>query len=172
MPIAEELCGDHFHLPAFDLGSAPYDVVTARDLFSRGVEPPPEISQLAEVRRCDLTREERTARDRRRTHYRICLWDPNILRVCDHGPPHGAVLLYVLCHELVHIVRFAKQLARFDTTPDDRSDEECKVHDITSIIVKKAREPGLVQLMGQMPAIGGCMLHIERRLSPRFEADP
>ena len=157
LALAEELCGDHFQLSAFDLRSAPYDVHTARELIADGIEPPPQPSQLAELRRCDLTREERSARDRRRTHYRVCLWDPHILAVCDQGAAAGALLLYVLTHELVHVVRFAKQLALFDATAATRALEEQAVHQATEKILGRAREPGLTELLGHLPTLGRCL---------------
>ncbi|MBN2360685.1 MAG: hypothetical protein JXR83_14610 [Deltaproteobacteria bacterium] len=161
LALAEELCGDHYHLSAFDLRSAPYDVVTGRELIAAGVEPPPQPSQLAEVRRCDLTREERTARDRRRTHYRICLWDPHILAVFDRGERPGAVLLFVLVHELVHVVRFAKRLALFESGHLARVHEEAAVHETTGRILARAREPGLAELLRRLPELGSCLRGLE-----------
>lgn len=158
LPLAEELCGDFFQLSAFDVHSAPYDVVTARDLIAEGVEPPGRPSQLAEVRRCDLTREERSARDRRRIHYRICLWDPHILAVCDTGILPRALLLYLLIHELVHVVRFYRRLALFDATAQARQREEQAVHLATDQILLKAREPGLKQLLDNIPQLGSCLV--------------
>lgn len=157
LPLAEELCGDHFRLSAFDVRNAPYDVVTARELVAEGVAPPPQPSQLAELRRMDLTREERSARDRRRTHYRICLWDPHILGVVDTGVATGALLLFVLTHELVHVVRFARQLALFDASDAARAREEQAVHEATEQILRRAREPGLEALLEHLPALGSCL---------------
>ena len=39
--------------------------------------------------------------------------------------------VYVLTHELVHVVRFCTFLQRFDTEPEERRREEAEVHDIT-----------------------------------------
>jgi len=161
LALAEELCGDFYHLSAFDIRSAPFDVVTGRELIAEGVEPPPLASQLAEVRRCDLTREERSARDRRRTHYRICLWDPHILAVFDRGERPGAVLLFVLVHELVHVVRFAKQLALFESGQLARVNEEAAVHETTDRILARAREPGLSELLEHLPDLGSCLRGVE-----------
>jgi len=162
LPLAEELCGDHFQLSAFDLRSAPYDIATAEQLIAEGLEPPPQPSKLAELRRCELTREERSARDRRRTHYRICLWDPHILTLCDDGARPGAVLLYVLIHELVHVVRFARQLALFDASPAARVREEQAVHQTSAQILDRAREAGLDALRQQAPELGACLQALER----------
>lgn len=161
LALAEELCGDFYHLSAFDIRSAPYDVATARELIAEGVEPPPLPTQLAEVRRCELTREERTARDRRRTHYRICLWDPHLLAVFDRGEKPGAVLLLVLVHELVHVVRFAKALALFESGRLARVNEEAAVHETTERILARAREPGLTELLAHLPDLGSCLRVLE-----------
>jgi hypothetical protein len=161
LALAEELCGDFYHLSAFDIRSAPYDVVTAAALVAEGIAPPPLPTQLAEVRRCDLTREERTARDRRRTHYRICLWDPHLLAVFDRGEKPGAVLLFVLVHELVHVVRFAKALALFESGHLARAHEEAAVHETTDRILARAREPGLSELLAHLPELGSCLRVLE-----------
>ena len=39
--------------------------------------------------------------------------------------------VYVVTHELVHVVRFCKFLQRFDAKPLERQQEEMRVHDIT-----------------------------------------
>ncbi len=39
--------------------------------------------------------------------------------------------VYVVTHELVHVVRFCKFLQRFDAAPLERQQEEMRVHDIT-----------------------------------------
>jgi len=161
LALAEELCGDFYHLSAFDVRSAPYDVLTARELIAEGIEPPPLPTQLAEVRRLDLTREERSARDRRRTHYRVCLWDPHLLAVFDRGERPGAVLLFVLVHELVHVVRFAKQLALFESGQLARANEEAAVHETTERILTRAREPGLNELLAHLPDLGSCLRVLE-----------
>ncbi|MFH1808796.1 MAG: hypothetical protein ABIJ09_08620 [Pseudomonadota bacterium] len=155
--LAEDLCGDHFRLSAFDLRQAPYDVVTAVELQGLDIAPPPSPTQLAEVQRCDLTREERSARDRRRIHYRVCLWDPHILAAVDQGARAGALLLFLLVHELVHVVRFARRLARFESSDDEKQREEHRVHEATHAILERAREPGLRELLDDLPALGSCL---------------
>jgi hypothetical protein len=155
--LAEDLCGDHFRLVAFDLRQAPYDVFTARELLALSLRPPPSPTQLAEVQRCDLTREERSARDRRRIHYRVCLWDPHILAAVERGAATGALLVFLLVHELVHVVRFAQRLARFESSVDEQRREEQRVHEITHGILARAREPGLAELLAGLPALGACL---------------
>ncbi len=66
--------------------------------------------------------------------YRICLHDDRLLDVARALPPPldlRALLLYVLTHELVHIVRFAQRLQRIDLPPSERAAEEAIVERTT-----------------------------------------
>jgi hypothetical protein len=51
--------------------------------------------------------------------------------------------VYVVTHELVHIVRFCKFLQRFDVEPPERKQEEMRVHEITQRVLRSLRIPQL-----------------------------
>ena len=51
--------------------------------------------------------------------------------------------VYVVTHELVHIVRFCKFLQRFDAEPPERQQEEMRVHEITQRVLGSLRIPHL-----------------------------
>ena len=51
--------------------------------------------------------------------------------------------VYVVTHELVHIVRFCKFLQRFDAEPLERQQEEMRVHEITQRALGSLRLPHL-----------------------------
>jgi hypothetical protein len=74
--------------------------------------------------------------------YRICLQDHRLLEVARALPrPFDlrALLLYVLTHELVHVVRFAQKLQRIDLPVDERAIEEAVVERTTWRILASVR---------------------------------
>jgi hypothetical protein len=53
----------------------------------------------------------------------------------------------VVIHELIHVVRFAKFVQRFDSTPAEQDAEEKRVHAITFELLQKSRMPGLPEVL-------------------------
>ena len=52
-------------------------------------------------------------------------------------------MLYVLTHEIVHVIRFVKFLAPFHMDEKDRATEENRVHSITQSILSRVPLPGM-----------------------------
>lgn len=117
-----------------------------------------EISHLTQLRREEITDQglaqiSRYIRhpacllpgDYPRDYYRVCLQDHNILQVVERGK--GVELLplmiYILTHELVHIIRFRKFQQRFDVSPEEKDVEERKVHLATFQILKGIKRSNL-----------------------------
>lgn len=69
--------------------------------------------------------------------YRICLQDSRILETLAHISELDLerFLIYILTHELVHVVRFGQQLQRLDLPADERQIEERSVETITRRIL-------------------------------------
>lgn len=65
--------------------------------------------------------------------YLICLQDHKILKAMTRDTQLGLLplLVYILTHELVHIVRFCNFSQRFDVSRTKRDREEGIVHDTT-----------------------------------------
>ncbi|MBW2409527.1 MAG: hypothetical protein JRF72_06975, partial [Deltaproteobacteria bacterium] len=55
--------------------------------------------------------------------------------------------IYIVTHELIHIVRFSKFLQSFDASPEDRMAEEKRVHDKTHTILNQVRIPGISSVL-------------------------
>jgi hypothetical protein len=51
--------------------------------------------------------------------------------------------LYIITHELIHIVRFCKFLQSFDASPEERIIEEGRVHASTHQILSGLTIPGM-----------------------------
>jgi hypothetical protein len=77
--------------------------------------------------------------------YKICLQDHAILETLDQSPALRLFpfSLYIITHELIHIVRFTKFLQRFVATDEERHAEEVRVHDKTHAILTPVSIPGM-----------------------------
>jgi hypothetical protein len=84
--------------------------------------------------------------------YRICLQDHRILLVAEHGDSIGkldleAMLLYLLTHEMVHVVRFSQRMQRIDLKPEDRLSEEFSVDQTTKQILAPVADRALEKVI-------------------------
>lgn len=95
---------------------------------------------FAEVRCYDYVRRVGAELVARHDFYRICVQDHRILHALDaadtgerlHLEP---MLLYILTHELVHVVRFSRHMQRIDLAPELREQEEQSVEQTTRRIL-------------------------------------
>ncbi|MDY6970693.1 MAG: hypothetical protein SV775_00025 [Thermodesulfobacteriota bacterium] len=87
---------------------------------------------------------------RDRDFYLICLQDHHILEALKRDKELGllALLVYVLTHELVHIVRFCNFFKRFDVSGKEKEEEEKVVHATTFEILKGFSLPALDYVLG------------------------
>jgi len=130
---AEELTRDFYRIPGHERGRFPYDVSTLAD------DPGPRPRVFADLVRVVRPASARARRAERQI-YRIRLRDDELLAAAEGAEEVGLspLLLYVLTHELVHVVRFESELATFeDESAERRGVEEKRVHEIT----KKVLEP-------------------------------
>lgn len=78
-------------------------------------------------------------------YYRICLYDPAILRAVagEPGLTLEPLLTYILTHELIHVARFVRFMKLFTLADEDRDAEEEVVHRETFRLLRKITVPGL-----------------------------
>lgn len=136
---AEDLTARFYCIPGREWPRYPYDLVTLADA------PGPEARVFADVVR--LAPKPSLARSLPvRTLYRIRLRDDVILDAV-HRPIDGAdlfpLLLYVVVHELVHVVRFGGGFAPFRAARSRRAEEEDRVHEITRGVLRPALDESL-----------------------------
>ena len=55
--------------------------------------------------------------------------------------------LYIVTHELIHIVRFSKFLQSFDASHDEKIAEESRVHHDTHQILEKVQVDGMTTVL-------------------------
>jgi hypothetical protein len=139
--MAEELVSDHYKMSATQWLRPKYDVKTFADLSpAEKVDGP-----FAQIIRYEGQRRGSTLGSEAYDFYKICLQDPAMLRTMHH---HSELMLlpfglYIVVHELVHIVRFSKFLVNFHASSSEKLLEEHRVHDITHQILTPVRLTGL-----------------------------
>ena len=156
---AEALVGSFYVLAPREWERMTYEVRTLKELA------PEEVNHraFAQVMCYDCTRRIGETVIDRRDLYRICLQDHRILRAAGRGLaparrinklPLDPLLLYVLTHELVHVVRFAQQMQRLDLPPELRSQEEMSVEQTTRQILTPVADRSLRHILELCE--GGC----------------
>ena len=142
LQLAEEQTSSFYCIAGREWPRYPYDVRTGKDGSG------PEGNAFAEVVRLvadDLGREGSYFRER----FRIWLNDEAILEAVNHredGILLPQLLLYILTHELVHVVRFGAEYARFDAPMEERLEEERRVHGITRLILEPVAGDDLLRV--------------------------
>lgn len=132
--LAEGLAVDFFGLPRDEWIRNPYGVLTRKQidpvLYEADV-----FAQVVQYKHSDAS-SERTGR-RRKKDFGIILQDPHILRALLRSSPHDlwSLALYIMTHELIHIIRFRRREAQFSSTTAERDKEERLVHGMTREIL-------------------------------------
>jgi len=136
LDIAEDATGNFFKMSIGQAKRYGYDVKTLSSLKRR------EISSvaLAVLSKGIRVLKDFEPRTKTRDFYFICLQDHLILKAVERDSDLCLLpfLVYILTHELVHIVRFSKFFQRFDVTERERAEEEEVVHSLTFDVLKKS----------------------------------
>ncbi len=149
--LAEELTGNYFKLTRFGPPRYTYEVATDRDLEAD------ERSRQALAKLVRYVRIKPGPNHSRSpfSFFRICLQDANILEAWARGSQDfelSHMLLYVLTHELVHIVRFERFAHLFYASDPERTKEESIVYRTTHEILRQNSDPGLCRLLAHYEA--------------------
>ncbi len=139
--IAEDLISNHYKISTSSWRRMRYEVKTLMNLH------PEELTNdaFAQVVKYSRSREELTRLDRRYDFYLICLMDHKILEAVEEESRLDlpAFAVYILTHELVHVVRFTNFKTMFDVPAPGRDKEEKQVHAITYEILRNRKWPSL-----------------------------
>ena len=144
---SEELVNNYFKLsPSLWLKNR-YDIKTARDMAPHERVQGP----YAQVLKYEGRKTDAPLGSSSFSLYHVCLQDPAILRLIGErrGICLAPFLLYVIVHELVHVVRFLRFEHRYETgsEADLTLEEERKVHGLTRKIVGPIAMPGLPEVL-------------------------
>lgn len=126
--VAELLTTQYFNLKEDEWKRHPYAVFTRKHVTSNLHEDAAFASVIRFGGRTDRDHSQASG-----DNYGIVLQDPNILLALFRSWEHDlwSLGLFVLTHELIHIVRFRKFGADFFASADDHDKEESLVHGIT-----------------------------------------
>lgn len=139
--MAEELVSNHYKMSASQWLGPRYDVKTLRELSPEEIIDGP----FAQIVRYKGQRQNTSLGSATYDFYKICLQDHTILATlaASAGIELFPFSLYIITHELIHIVRFSKFLQHFDASDAERIAEEKRVHHRTHEILKAVQIPGL-----------------------------
>lgn len=127
--VAEEMTSEFFKFSSRQWLRARYDISTLAHLREEEISP----HALAVVAKYQGIPPGRLLKSLAFDFYRVCLQDHNILNTLARHRDLGffPLLCYIVTHELIHIVRFSNFEARFDADPQERLEEEARVHRLT-----------------------------------------
>jgi hypothetical protein len=145
LDIAEDSTCNHYHISTSNWKKYGFEISNLAQLTRKEITP----RGLAQIAHYINPYPYRVPINYPRDYYRICLQDHNILRVIDRkeGVELFPLMVYVLTHELVHVVRFRKFMQRFDVNPVEKVVEEEKVHLATYEILKSLKGINLGPVM-------------------------
>lgn len=143
--MAEELVSNDYKMSASQWLGPRYDVKTLAELKPEEIIDGP----FAQIIRYKGQRQNTSLGSATYDFYKICLQDHTIRSTLEG--PAGIELfpfsLYIITHELIHIVRFSKFLQSFDASADERMAEEKRVHRRTHDILKSVQIEGLPNVL-------------------------
>ncbi len=126
LEIAETLAGNYFQVDLEDAERFPYDLQTLENLKRQEKTR----RALAQVCKYEYQNQKALFRHGRKEFYRICLQDDKILNTV-RTESHSflkSLLLYVVTHELIHVIRFSMEPKRFYLPSKEKGIEEREVH--------------------------------------------
>ncbi len=134
--IAEELVSNAYKLSASEWLARRYDIKTLADLAPEEVVHGP----FAQIIRYRGQRTDTSLSSAAFDLYKICFQDHTILKALKKFPQLRLFpfSLYIVTHELVHIIRFTKFMQNFVATTDEKACEEIRVHQKTHDILGQA----------------------------------
>jgi hypothetical protein len=139
--MAEELVSNHFKMSASQWLHPKFDVRTLADLAAGEIVDGP----FAQIIRYEGKPEDGLLGSSSYDFYKICIQDHAILEMIGARPEITLFpfSLYVVTHELIHIVRFSRFLQNFNASAGEKLAEEHRVHGITRDILDPVNASGM-----------------------------
>ncbi len=141
--MAEELVCNHYKMSDNQWLRLRYDIRTLADLSGEEIVYGP----FAQVIRYEGKPKGISLGSLTYDFYKICLQDHCILLALAQETPVSQALrveifpflLYIITHELVHVVRFCRFLQNFNASAQERQEEEIRVHEFTRLILEPVK---------------------------------
>src|SRR5210317_371662 len=139
--MAEEVVSNYYKMSASQWLRPKYDVKTLADLNDDEIVSGP----FAKIIRYEGKLKGGILGSSAYDIYKICIQDHAILEILQTRPEImlSPFALYVVTHELVHIVRFSRFLQNFNASDVEKHIEERRVHGITHDILDPLKTSGL-----------------------------
>ncbi len=143
--LAEELVSDFYKLSSGQWFKKKYDIKTLADLSADEITN----DAFAQILHYKGRPKGSSLESKSYDFYKICLQDHSILSVIDKFQQIELFpfSLYIIIHELVHIVRFSKFLQNFYASREEKTTEEKRVHEKTREILQDVKLPGLKKVL-------------------------
>jgi len=139
--MAEELVSNHYKMSTHQWLQRRYDIRTLADLSDEEIVSGP----FAQILRYEGIHRDQSLGSAVYDLYKICLLDHAIRRALKEHPRLQLLpfVLYIITHELIHIVRFSSFQQYFNAPEEERVAEEKRVHAKTHEILQPVRVAGL-----------------------------
>ncbi len=142
--LAEDVVSEHYKMSAGQWLRKGYDVKTLADLDGNEIV----FGPFAQIIRYAAKRKDAVLESSTYDFYKICLQDHSIISALAKNPlidlfPFS---LYIVAHELIHVVRFGTFMQSFTATETEKMAEESRVHELTYRILKPVKTEGLGQV--------------------------
>jgi hypothetical protein len=144
--MAEELVSNFYKMSASQWAAAcAYDIKTMVDLCPEEIVHGP----FAQIIRYKGKRKDSFLGSSAYDFYKICIQDHAILSTLKEWPDLKLFpfVLYIVTHELIHILRFTKFQQYFEASPEEMMAEEAHVHEITHGILFKVNVLGMENVL-------------------------
>jgi hypothetical protein len=143
--IAEELVSDHFKISTSDWKRYRYDIQTLAHLSEA------EITDMAfaQIRRYLRCPNQKLRGGNPGDFFKICLQDHVIRRALARDDDIALLPLglYIMTHELIHVIRFTRFLQSFSSSEVEREAEEGRVHAQTFDLLKHCKVAGIHEVL-------------------------
>jgi hypothetical protein len=143
--MAEELVSNYYKMSLNEWLRPKYDVRTIAELSPDEIVDGP----YAQLIRYQGQRKGSSLGSGSYDFYKICIQDHTILEAMIKRPELSLVAfcLYIVTHELIHIVRFSRFLQNFEASAEEKWAEEKRVHTITHRILSEVPMPEMNQVL-------------------------
>jgi hypothetical protein len=143
--IAEDLVSNHYKISTSEWKRYRYDIQSLEDLTTEEITD----AAFAQIRRYLRCPDQRLRGSNPADFFKICLQDHMIRQAIQRDTQIGLLPLaiYIIIHELIHVIRFAKFIQRFDASHAEQEAEEVRVHDLTFGLLKSSRLSGIQEVL-------------------------
>ena len=139
--IAEEIGSNAYKMSSAEWRGQRFDIKTLADLTPEAVVHGP----LAQIIRYVGRKTETSLSSSEYDFYKICIQDHTILSTLKKFPDLRLLpfTLYIVTHELIHVIRFTKFLQAFDASASEKIMEEARVHEKTRAVLQLSQISGM-----------------------------